>query len=466
MRRRSLAFLVVLAVVPVAAQTTPPPQTSSPGAASPAASRLSASIEVPYTQFRLANGLNVILHRDASVPVAAINVWYHVGSGSERPGRTGFAHLFEHLMFEGSKHVKEGEFDTLLEAAGGNNNGSTNNDRTNYVIDVPANAIEMALFLESDRMGYLLDTMSPARVDGQRDVVKNERRQSYENRPYGMASLELDKMLWPANHPYSWPTIGHMEDLTAASHDDVVQFFKTYYAPNNASLVVAGDIDVARTRALVEKWFGEIPRGADVPPVAPPAAALTGVTRQTLTDQVRLPRLHLAWLTPRMFAPGDAALDVVSSVLSGGKNSRLYKRLVYDTQIAQDVSAFQQSGALGSSFLITATARPGHTVDEMQRAIDEELERLRRDPPDAREVQRAVNQIEASFFRRLERVGSFGGKADQLNAYFFAGGSPDSFAEDLARYNSLSATDVQSAAVRWLPADRRVELVVEPEAKR
>jgi zinc protease len=425
-----------------------------------------AAIEVPYRQFRLANGLNVILHRDASVPVAAINVWYHVGSGNERQGRTGFAHLFEHLMFEGSKHVKEGEFDTLLEAAGGNNNGSTSNDRTNYVIDVPANALETALFLESDRMGFLLDTMSPARVDGQRDVVKNERRQSYENRPYGMASLELDTMLWPASHPYSWPTIGHMEDLTAASHDDVVQFFKTYYAPNNASLVVAGDIDLDRTQALVEKWFGEIPRGADVPPVAPPPAGLTGVKRQTLTDQVRLPRLYLSWLTPRMFAPGDAALDVVSSVLAGGKNSRLYKRLVYDTQIAQDVSAFQQSAALGSAFQITATARPGHTVEEMQRAIDEELDRLRRTPPDAREVRRAVNQIEASFYRRLERVGGFGGKADQLNAYFFAGGSPDSFAEDLARYSSLSATDVQAAAVRWLPADRRVELVVEPEAKR
>ena len=218
-------------------------------------------LEVPYRQFQLANGLNVILHRDTSVPIVAVNVWYHVGSANERPGRTGFAHLFEHLMFEGSKNVKEGEFDTLLEAAGGNNNGSTTNDRTNYVIDVPSSALELALYLESDRMAYLLDTMSPARVDGQRDVVKNERRQSYENRPYGMASIELDKMLWPAGHPYSWPTIGYMEDLTAASYDDVVQFFKRYYAPNNASLVIAGDIDFDRTKALVEKWFGEVPKG-------------------------------------------------------------------------------------------------------------------------------------------------------------------------------------------------------------
>jgi zinc protease len=453
--RLVLLLALVLLAASLDAQSRPPAPAARP-----------AALEVPFRQFQLRNGLNVILHRDTSVPIVTVNVWYHVGSANERQGRTGFAHLFEHLMFEGSKHVKEGEFDTLLEAAGGNNNGSTTNDRTNYVIDVPSNALELALFLESDRMGYLLDTMSPSRVDGQRDVVKNERRQSYENRPYGMASLEIDKMLWPSNHPYSWPTIGHMEDLTAASHDDVVQFFKTYYAPNNASLVIGGDIDFDRTRALVEKWFGEIPRGADVLPVAPPAARLTAVKRQTLTDQVRLPRLYLAWLTPRLFAPGDAALDVLSSVLAGGKNSRLYKRLIYDTQMAQEVTAYQGSGALGSSFQIIATARPGHTVAELQKAIDEEIERLKREPPDAREVQRAINQIEAGFYRRMERVGGFYGKADQLNAYYAAGGGPDFFAEDLARYTTLTASDIQAAALEWLPGDRRVELVVEPEVRK
>src|ERR671913_232199 len=225
--------------------------TAAPGAQAP-------KLSVPHTEFTLPNGLDVILHRDTSVPVVAVNVWYHVGSANEKPGRTGFAHLFEHLMFEGSKNVREGEFDTLLEAAGGNNNGSTNGDRTNYVIEVPANALELALFLESDRMGFLLDTMSPERVNGQRDVVKNERRQGYENRPYGMASLELDKMLWPSAHPYNWPVIGYMEDLTAASHADVTEFFKKYYAPNNASIVIAGDIDIEKTKALVEKWFHEI----------------------------------------------------------------------------------------------------------------------------------------------------------------------------------------------------------------
>jgi zinc protease len=441
--RSRLLIVLALMVAPLGAQSPP--------------------LEVPYRQFRLANGLNVILHQDRSVPIATVNVWYHVGSASEKPGRTGFAHLFEHLMFEGSKHVPEGAFDTLLEGAGASNNGSTTNDRTNYYVDLPSNALELALFLESDRMGYLLDTMSPARVDGQRDVVKNERRQSYENRPYGMASLEIDKLLWPEGHPYHWPVIGYMEDLTAASHTDVVEFFKKFYAPNNASLVIAGDIDYDRTKALVEKWFADIPGGAAVEPVAAPAAVLTGVKKQTLTDRVALTRLYLGWLTPALYAPGDAALDVASAVLAGGKNSRLYKRLVYDTQMAQDVFAMQQSAALGSSFMIVATARPGRTAAEMQTAIDEEVERLRRQPPDAREVQRAVNQIEASFYRRLERVS---GKADQMNAYYFAGGGPDSFAEDLARYTSLSASDVQAAIVRWLPADRRVELIVEPEAKK
>jgi zinc protease len=446
MKLGTVLLLVGLCCLPLRAQTPPTP------------------LEVPYELFTLSNGLTVILHRDTSVPVVSVNVWYHVGSANERPGRTGFAHLFEHLMFEGSKHVEEGAFDVLLEGAGATSNGSTDLDRTNYFIDLPANALELALFLESDRMGYLLDTMSPARVDGQRDVVKNERRQSYENRPYGMASLEMDRMLWPPGHPYSWPTIGHMEDLTAAGHEDVIAFFKAYYVPNNASLVIAGDLDIARTRALVEKWFGEIPRGPVVPPIAPPAAILNEVKRQTLTDQVRLPRLYLGWLTPRAYGPGNAALDVASSILADGKNSRLYRRLVYETQIAQDVSAFQQSGALGGSLQIITTARPGHTAAELQKAIDEEVERLRRQPPDRREVQRVLNQIEASFYRGMERVGGFGGKANQLNAYYFAGAGPDFFAEDLARYMSLSPSDVQAAVLRWLPPDRRVELIVEPEA--
>ncbi|HXW06007.1 MAG TPA: pitrilysin family protein [Vicinamibacterales bacterium] len=422
-------------------------------------------LTVPYTEFTLDNGLHVILHRDTSVPTVSVNVWYHVGSGSEKPGRTGFAHLFEHLMFEGSKHVPEGAFDSWLEAAGGSNNGSTNVDRTNYFIDIPSSALELALFLESDRMAYLLDTMTPARVDGQRDVVKNERRQSYENQPYGMAFLTLSELLYPANHPYSWPTIGSMEDLSAATHEDVREFFKTYYAPNNASLVIAGDIDLEHTRTLVEKWFEEVPRGPSAPPLAPPAAALTDVKRHTLTDRVQLPRLYLAWHTPAYFQAGDAAMDIAAHLLSGGKNARLYRRLVYELQIAQDVTALQLSRALGSVFLIMATARPGQTLEKIQAVIDEELDALRAAPADDREMTRTLNQIEADFYRRMERVGGFGGKADQLNGYYTRTGMPDYFEEDLSRYRALSAEDVRSAVRRYLPRDRRVELSVVPESQ-
>src|SRR5437667_1430757 len=311
--------------------------------AAPAFAQAPPTLELNYTQFILPNGLHVILHEDHSVPIATVNTWHHVGSANEQPGRTGFAHLFEHLMFMGSGHAPYGEFDSLSESVGGGNNASTAKDRTNYYIDVPSNALELALFLESDRLGYLLDAMMPKTVDAQREVVKNERRQSYENRPYGMADITLGEMLYPEGHPYHWPVIGYMPDLTAASYEDVVAFFKTYYTPANASLVVAGDIDSARARQLVEKWFSDVKRGPAPKPLSIPGVALTGVQTKTITDRVQLPRLTLAWLTPRHFEPGDATLDVVADILAGGKNSRLYKRLVYDLQIAQDVSAFQES---------------------------------------------------------------------------------------------------------------------------
>ena len=423
------------------------------------------ALDVPYTQFTLPNGLNVILHRDTSVPVVAVNVWYHVGSANERVGRTGFAHLFEHVMFEGSMHVPEGDFDNWLEAAGANNNGSTNTDRTNYYIDLPANALELALFLESDRMGFLLDDKAPGKVDGQRDVVKNEKRQSVDNQPYGQAFVELASLLYPPGHPYSWPVIGSMEDLTAASFEDVARFFRTYYVPNNASLVIAGDIDIANTRKLVEKWFDDVPRGKPVEPLATPTVVLDGVKRKTITDRVQLPRLYLAWHSPGLLKPGDATMDLIANLLSSGKNSRLYRRLVYDLQIAQDVAAFQQSQALGSNFIIMATARPGQDLGKIQAVIDDELDKLRAEAPAAREMTRALNQTEASFYRNMERVGGFGGKADQLNAYFKAAGTPDFFDEDLARYRTVTAAEVQAAVDRYLPKDRRVELSVIPGDK-
>ncbi len=422
-------------------------------------------IDVPYTHFSLENGLNVILHRDASIPFVAVNLWYHVGSGSERPGRTGFAHLFEHIMYEGSANAPEGKYDEWLEAAGASNNGSTTPDRTNYYVDAPANALELALFLESDRLGYLLEAMSEATVDGQRDVVKNERRQSYENRPYGLAFQVIGENLFPDDHPYHWPTIGYMDDLSAASYQDVADFFRTYYVPNNASLSIAGDIDLEETQALVEKWFAEIPAAAPVAPPHAPPANLTAEQRILLEDRVQLPRLYMTWLTPAAFQPGDAEMDVLADVLAGGKSSRLYRRLVVDLAIAQDVAAFQRSQKLGSTFTLVATARPGVALAQIETVVQQELDRIKADGPTADEVARVVNRHEAGFLSRLERSGGFGGKADLLNQYYFLTGNPGYFDEDLARYRALEADDIRAAAREHLPNEARVVLSIIPEGR-
>jgi zinc protease len=457
---RRLPLVVTLATVMTAAPLAAPQLAAGRAAAAP-------RLAVPYSMFTLPNGLTVILHEDHSVPQVAVNIWYHVGSAYEKPGRTGFAHLFEHILFEGSKHVKEGEFDRLLEAAGGSNNGSTTEDRTNYYETVPSNALDLALFLESDRMGYLLDVVTPTLVDGQRDVVKNERRQSYENAPYGKAMLRMSELLYPKNHPYHWPVIGYMEDLTAATHEDVTEFFKKYYAPGNASLVVAGDIDAADARRRIEHWFRDVAAGPRVEPLQAPAAELTTVITERMTDTVQLPRLYLAWLTPGLLQPGDAELDVLGGVLAGGKNSRLYKRLVYDMQLAQDVNAAQYSSRLSSIYLIQVTARPSQEdpdalLGRVMSIVDEELNKLRTTAPDERELARVRNGIEANFVSSMETVAS---KADRMNAYFASTGNPDYFAEDLARYQALQPNDIQAALRRWLPANRRLELTVIPVQK-
>ena len=425
-----------------------------------------AQLSVKYEKFSLPNGLTVILHEDHTLPVATCNIWYHVGSGREKPGRTGFAHLFEHLMFMGSGHVPVGKFDEWLEAAGGDNNGSTTSDRTNYWENFPTSALELALFLESDRLGYLVDVMTPEKVDAQRDIVKNERRQSYENRPYGMASIVLGENLFPADHPYHWPTIGSQEDLSAASFEDVVDFFKKYYVPNNASLVIAGDIDPAKTKQLVTKWFSDVPLGKPVQPLGAPVAFLPEEKRIVLEDKVQLPRLYINWLSPKHFSPGDAELDVLANVLAGGKNSRLYKRLVYDLQIAQDVSAYQDASMLNSTFAVIATARAGHTLAELEKVIREEISKIKNETPSLREVQRAVNQFESGFLARMERVGGFGGKADLLNNYYVETGNPDYFNEDFARYKALTPEDIQSVAQTYLREDGDVVLSIVPQGKK
>lgn len=421
-----------------------------------------AQIKLPYEIHRLDNGLTVILHEDHTVPMVTVNVWYHVGSSYEKPGRTGFAHLFEHIMFEGSGHVKEGDFDNLLEAIGGNNNGSTTNDRTNYYENLPSNGLDVALFLESDRMGYLLDDMSPAKVDGQRDVVKNERRQSYENRPYGLAFETIFKNMFPENHPYHWDVIGSMDDLTAASYEDVREFFKKYYTPNNASLVIAGDINPQETLQKVKQWFNEIPAGAPVERPTAPTFELKESKYLMLEDNVQLPRLYLVYQSPAYYTPGDAEMDVVASVLAGGKTSRLYKKLVYDLAIAQDVSAFQYSLALGSMFVISATARPGHSLEEIRAVIDEEVAMLREQKPAEKELQRVINQRETSFLRNFQTLLA---KADQLNEYYYYTGNPDWANEDLARYKSLSVEDVTAVAQHYLHPNKRIILSIVPKTQ-
>ncbi len=446
----SLALTGALVTVPVGAQQSAP-----------------KPLSVAYNLFTLPNGLTVILHEDHSVPVASVNVWYKVGSANEKPGRTGFAHLFEHLMFEGSGHVKEGDFDNFLEAAGGSNNASTSNDVTDYYIDVPSNAIDLALFLESDRLAYLLDVVTPAMVDGQRDIVKNERRQSYENAPYGMAEVRIPEIIYPKNHPYHWPVVGYMEDLSAASADDVKDFFRRFYTPSNAVLAIAGDFNSSELRKRIEHWFGDVKPGPAAPPIEVPAVEITKVIKDSMTDQVQLPRLYLTWLTPRAFAPGDAELDVAASILAGGKTSRLYKRLVYDLQVAQNVTASQQTAQLGSEFRITVTPKPSAdapqvALDKLKAIIDEELDKLRNESPTEREMQRVMNGLEAGFYSQMERVN---GQARALNAYFAQTGNPDYFNEDLARYRALSANDISAAVRRWLPSDKRLEFSVLPAGK-
>jgi zinc protease len=422
-------------------------------------------VHIPYTQFTLGNGLNVIFHRDASLPVASVNLWYHVGSKNERPGRTGFAHLFEHIMFEGSAHVPEGDFDNLLEAAGGVNNGSTNNDRTNYWANIPANALELALWLESDRMGFLLETMTQEKLDIQRDVVKNERRQGVDNQPYGRAFETVYAHLYPEDHPYHWPVIGSMDDLSAATLDDVMDFFRTYYAPNNASLAIAGDVRESEVRRLVERYFGDIPPGPPIPEVTVPDGALAGDVGVVLEDDVQLPRLYVAWPAAEGFSQDDAVLDVLAAVLTEGKSSRLFRRLVYEEQISQDVGAFQNGQESAGSFWVISTAKPDISLERVASAVREELGRIVADGVDPEELERAVAGVETDFVRSLERVGGFGGKADQLNEYHFLAGNPGWVRHDLRRYRSVRVEDLVEAARGYLAERPAVWLSVVPRGR-
>ncbi|HEV7904845.1 MAG TPA: pitrilysin family protein [Pyrinomonadaceae bacterium] len=418
-----------------------------------------------FEKYKLKNGLEVILVEDHRLPLVATNLWYHVGPANERPGLTGFAHLFEHMMFQGSKHVGDDAHFKLLEGAGANDiNGTTDFDRTNYFETLPSNQLELSLWLESDRMGFLLDTLDGAKLANQRDVVRNERRQG-ENSPYGLVEEAVYHQLFPKSHPYYASVIGSHADIESARLKDVREFFKTYYAPNNASLAIVGDINKAQAKALVEKYFGAIPAGPPVPKLNVSTPSITSERREVVTDQVELPRVYMAWLTDPVYKPGDAEADLLAMILGGGKSSRLYKRLVYERQIAQDVGVSQNSLILGSVFQIQATAKPGVKPEDLEKAINEELDAVRKDGVRSEEISRARNVIQTRIVQGLETLGGFGGVADRLNQYNHYLGDPSFLAKDLERYDKATAAAVQKVAQEKLTNNARVVVYGVPGKK-
>jgi zinc protease len=456
MHARAAAALAVLwAGLASAAPSSTPAPTAAP--ASPPADLP----QIPFEKLTLPNGLEVILHEDHRTPEVAVDVWYKVGSRDEAPGHTGFAHLFEHIMFQGTKHIPEDRYFAFLQKAGASNvNGSTAADRTNYYEVVPSNQLELALWLESDRMGFLLDRPSfKETLDNQRDVVKNERRQRYENRPAGIIPEVLSEAIYPADHPYHHPVIGSMADLSAASVEDVKAFFRTYYAPGNATLTISGDIDRAKTKELVQKYFGPIPAGAPVVRRAGGEVRLPAPQRIAMEAKIQQPQLYVDYPSPANFAPGDRELDVLANVLGNGKASRLYKRLVYDLKIAQAVGASQQSQLLSSTFEITASPMPGHTLDEILTVIDEEVGKLQAAPPTPAELDRAKNQIESETVRSLESVLA---RAERLQSYNYSLGDPGFVTEDLRRYRAVDAGALQRYAREVLDRNNRVVVTVDP----
>ena len=431
----------------------------------------SATADIPQLEFEkysLPNGLDVILHVDRKLPIVHVNQWFHVGSKNEKAGRTGFAHLFEHMMFQGSKNAK-GEYFVYAERAGANVfeggvNGTTSQDRTNYFATVPSGNLENLLWLESDRLATLLEETTEEKLNNQRDVVKNERRQSLENQPYGRWYPLLYEALFPKGHPYSWPVIGSQEDLTAAALEDVKEFFRQYYTPNNLSLVIAGDFDSAEAKRLVAKYFGDLPPGPALDRPARWVSTLEGEKVVEVNDRVSLERVYLGWPTPEYFSADEAALEIAARILTDGLSSRLTKLLVYDKQLATSVSSFNIAGEIGSAFVINATARPGSSLAEIERIITDELARLSKEGPLAEEVDRAKTKRETQFISGLERIGGFGGKADILNQYNVFLGDPGKLEADINRYRAIGPKEVRGVVERWLATRNRAVIRFHPEA--
>src|SRR5467141_5114780 len=420
-------------------------------------------VEIPYEKFVLDNGLTLIVHEDHKAPIVAINTWYHVGSKNEKLGKTGFAHLFEHLMFGGSDHAK-GSYIEAMERIGATDlNGTTNNDRTNYFENVPTSAVDFTLWMESDRMGFL--TLDQKTLDLQRGVVQNEKRQG-ENQPYAVSRQLITQNTYPAGHPYSWTVIGDMGDLNAAAMDDVKEWFKTYYGPSNVVIVMGGDIDAKAAKQKVEKYFGNIPAGPPVGHQQVWVAKMTGTHRQVVQDRVPQARIYKTWNIPEYGSADSVYLDLISDILSTGKTSRFYKRLIYDDQFETDASAFVDLREIGGQFRAQATARPGQGLGQVEKELDEELARFLKDGPTAEELQRVKTQYDADFIRGVERIGGFGGKSDRLAQSQVFRGSPDAYKISLKRDQEATAEDLKSAANRWLSDGVYIlEVVPFPEYK-
>jgi len=416
---------------------------------------------IEFEKYKLDNGLEVVLHRDTSVPIVTVDVWYHVGSGDEAVGKSGFAHLFEHMLFQGSKNVGNDKHFEILKNIGATGvNGSTNTDRTNYFEVVPSHYLETALWLESDRMGYLLPLLTEESFRNQVDVVRNERRQNYDNRPYGKSWLELHRLMYPEGHPYRYTTIGRHEDLAAASLDDVVAFYKTWYVPANATLVIAGDFDTAEAKKLVNKWFGSFPKSTKpehrtigIPPMR--------TVRAKVEDPfAKIAMLQYAWHTPAFFAPGDAELDFVGHVL-GSKTGRLYKRLVLQDQLAVSVSASQMSRGYSSIFMISVSLRQGADLAKVEAIINEELARITKEPISQAEFDRFVASTESSVVWSFERLLS---RAETLQRYNHYVGDPGYLSKDLDRWRKSTPAKVRDVAAKYLHNDNRLELLTVPAA--
>ena len=422
----------------------------------------SDSIKIPFETYKLPNGLTVIFSVDRTTPTVAVNVWYYVGSKNEIPGRTGFAHLFEHVMFTGSGNIPYGLHDKLTEGVGGSNNGTTNNDRTNYFETIPSNYLETALWLESDRMGFLLDKLDIAKLNAQREIVKNERRQSYDNQPYGRVSEIFSAAMYPKGHPYSWSVIGSMADLSAASEEDVKSFFRLYYAPNNATLAVVGDFDPAQAKAWIQKYFGDLPKGKEVERPKVALGKLDGPKRLVYEDRVQVPRLYIQWPTVGFKNDDDYALSVLSSILSGSRTARLTKALVYDSQKASQVFGFQNSAEDVGVFQVTVVPRPESTLTELESAVDQVIQKFIAEGPTAEELQKAKSGLELNFLRGLE---SNLGKANQLisGAVFY--NNAGQFSTDYQKTLAVTAADVKRVAAQYLNRPRIVLSVV-PKGKK